>query len=106
MASSKTDPPGLAIIGGVNGCGKSTLSTVAARKQLLFGATAVNPDDLTQRVRHQRKDFSLTAANLIGAEQAEKAVWRAIARGESVAVETVLSSDKFVDVVNAARNRG
>jgi predicted ABC-type ATPase len=46
------------------------------------------------------------AANLIAVEQAEKKVWQAIAKGESIAVETVLSTDKFVPIVEVARFRG
>lgn len=107
MAGSRSTQkrPGLVIIGGPNGCGKSTLSAFAARQELLFGALPVNPDDLTAQVRASWKDIGATEANLIAIERAEKAIWRAIAGGESAAVETVLSTDKYVAVVKIARDR-
>lgn len=97
----------LVIVGGINGSGKSTFARGAAGTPLLLGQTAINPDDLTLEAVQQaeKRDFDLgkNGANLLGVERAEKAVWRAIARRESAAIETVLSSDKFVAVVEAAR---
>lgn len=45
-------------------------------------------------------------ANVVGVERAEKAAWQAVAEHRSAALETVLSTDKLVPLVNAARARG
>lgn len=73
---------------------------------MLLGETTINPDDITQSVHAEFKRFSRRGANVVAAERTEKAVWRAIAEGRSVAVETVLSTDKYMPVVTAARARG
>jgi predicted ABC-type ATPase len=96
--------PRLVIVGGINGCGKTTLARHAG-PELFLGQTAINPDDLTREVVKRLPALEGIAAILVGVERAEKAVWRAIAEGENVAIETVLSSDKFVPVVRAARRR-
>ena len=97
--------PCVVIVGGVNGSGKSTFAKQAAGTDLLLGQIAINPDELSKQARAEMPALSDSGADLAGAERAEKAVWRAIAEGRSVAVETVLSSDKFIPVVVAARSR-
>jgi predicted ABC-type ATPase len=97
--------PRLVIVGGINGCGKTTLARVAG-DEVFLGQTAINPDDLTRDVVKRLPMLDGLGANLIGVERAEKAVWRAIAEGDNVAIETVLSSDKFIPVVRAAHARG
>lgn len=98
------------IVGGVNGCGKSTFARTAAGTTTLLGQTAINPDDLTIGAAHEATkngwDLGSSGANVVAVERAEKQVWRAIAEERSVAIETVLSSDKFIAVVEAARGRG
>jgi predicted ABC-type ATPase len=97
--------PSLVIVAGVNGCGKSTFASNAAGKEVLLGQTAINPDVLTQTATAEFPKIGAIGANLLGVERAEKAVWKAIAKGQSAAIETVLSSDKFVEVVLAANAR-
>lgn len=97
--------PCVVIVGGVNGSGKSTFARRAAETELLLGQTAINPDELSREAQAELPSLNHSGASLAGAERAEKAVWRAIAEGRSVAVETVLSSDKFIPVLAAARRR-
>lgn len=99
------ESPSIVIVAGVNGCGKSTFAANAAGKEVLLGQTAINPDALTQEATEEFPNIGSIGANLVGVERAEKAVWKAIAEGRSAAVETVLSSDKFLAVVRAARKR-
>jgi predicted ABC-type ATPase len=89
----------------VNGSGKSTFAKQAANTELLLGQMAINPDDLSREAEAKMPELNIAGANLAGAERAEKAVWRAIAEGRSVAVETVLSSEKFFPVLGTARKR-
>jgi predicted ABC-type ATPase len=96
----------LVIVGGVNGSGKSTFAASAAGTAALLGQQAINPDDLTVASLAEQPEISQVGANLVGVERAEKSVWRAIAENRSVAVETVLSSSKYIPVVLAARRRG
>jgi predicted ABC-type ATPase len=96
----------LVIVGGPNGSGKSTFARQAAGTKVLLGTSTINPDELTQAVARAVPAVAAEAANLIGVERAEKAVWRAIAEGKSVAIETVLSTDKFLPAVAAAALRG
>jgi predicted ABC-type ATPase len=97
--------PSIVIVAGVNGCGKSTFAATAAGKSALLGQTAINPDELTQAATVEFPVLKGAGANLVGVERAEKAVWRAIAEGKSAAIETVLSSAKFLPLVAAARRR-
>lgn len=97
--------PSIVIVAGVNGCGMSTFAATAAGKSALLGQTAINPDDLTRAATVEFPHFGGAGANLVGVERAEKAVWRAIAEGKSAAIETVLSSSKFLPVVAAAKKR-
>lgn len=98
--------PFLVIVAGVNGCGKSTFARAPRSAGLLLNQRAINPDDLTREVLNEFPRFGRRAANLVAVERAEKAVWKAVAEGQSVAVETVLSSKKFLPLVLAARARG
>ena len=96
--------PVLVIVGGINGCGKSTFAA-AADREIFLGQTAINPDDLTRQIATARPALEGEGANLIGVERAEKAAWKAIAENADVAIETVLSSGKFLPLVRAARFR-
>jgi len=93
------------IVGGINGSGKSTFAKEAAKSDVLLGQTAINPDELSKKALLEIPSLNYPGASLAGAERAEKAVWRALAEGRSIAVETVLSSEKFIPVVVAARRR-
>jgi len=99
------DRPSIVIVAGVNGSGKSTFAATAAGKSALLGQIAINPDHLTQEANADFPQLGPAGANLVGVERAEKAVWRAIAEGKSAAIETVLSSSKFVPVIRAASKR-
>jgi predicted ABC-type ATPase len=89
----------------VNGSGKSTITELPQAQLLLGGVRAINPDERTQAaiVKYQ---FALEPANLIGVLDAELRVWRALAERRTVAVETVLSTDKYFAAVTAATQLG
>ena len=92
-------------IAGINGSGKSTLtSSPAVRHEL--GVSVINPDEVARQISTDTGlDYSL--ANLAAAEITEGEVFQAAARGtNAIAIETVLSSDKFYPVLNIAEKRG
>ncbi len=92
------------LIGGPNGAGKSTIATAQGASSLLRDATPINPDIVTKGFQDKFK-LPEDAANLLGVVQAELEVWKAISEGRSVAIETVLSTDKYLPVVAAAKRR-
>lgn len=94
----------LVIIGGPNGCGKSTIASAPRASELLGDAPVINPDEYTRKFIAEAK-LDRTAANLAAVIQAELDVWKAIAEDKSIAVETVLSTEKFLPAVYAARAR-
>jgi predicted ABC-type ATPase len=97
--------PRFVIVAGPNGAGKSTIANAPLAQTLLGDAPAINPDI---HARSFLREYSLTpdAANLLAVVQTELEVWRAIAEGRSVAVETVLSTDKYLAAMRAAHSRG
>lgn len=92
------------LIGGPNGAGKSTIASAHGARSLLKDATLINPDIVTKGFQDKFK-LPADAANLLGVVQAELEVWKAISEGRSVAIETVLSTDKYLSVVTAAKAR-
>jgi predicted ABC-type ATPase len=96
-------PPRFVIIAGPNGAGKSTIANAPDAQSLLGDTPAINPDDHASKFR---REHSVDAANLLAVIQTELGVWKAIAEGRSVAVETVLSTDKYLGALRAARMRG
>ena len=94
----------IGFIAGINGTGKSTLcSSPVVRNQL--GVPVINPDEVARAIAADTGiDYAL--ANLAAAEITEGEVFQAAARGtNSIAIETVLSSDKFYPVLDIALNR-
>jgi predicted ABC-type ATPase len=51
-----SDSPVFVLVGGPNGCGKSTFARQAARTRLLLGTTAINPDEITEAVDPSCRD--------------------------------------------------
>lgn len=98
--------PCLVIVGGINGSGKSTFASAPGSEELLLGQSALNPDSFTQVALGEFSDLGQRAANLVGVERAEKALWKALAKREDAAIETVLSTQKFLDAVDVARAVG
>lgn len=94
------------IVAGANGAGKTTIAKGAAR-HLLPNTRLLNPDEIAMQLLkrsgirsykdatiHQRK-----SAFIKGAEKVLKDASERLARGESVCVETVLSTEKYRPLV-------
>ncbi|MDZ4811742.1 MAG: AAA family ATPase [Pseudomonadota bacterium] len=104
--------PWFVLIAGVNGSGKSTFARPETIAGLLEESDAdfievINPDTETQRIRAANPHLALGEANLIAAVTCENAARERIAakRGH-FAIETVLSTDKYRDIVSHAIRLG
>lgn len=106
--------PTLWIVAGPNGAGKTTSTQREPIASLLRGVRFLNPDDLS-REKLVRQGFSGFAdapdeirrtAFLKSADEVFDELSRAVAVGEAVGVETVLSTDKYRAVVETVRKAG
>src|SRR5262245_23076933 len=95
------------IVGGPNGAGKSTLTTHPHFQRLLHGVRILNADVLTlQKLRALgRQGFQDATAEELqyyfveSAEAVEAELRAALKRGEAIGVESVLSTRKYVPLV-------
>ena len=106
--------PWLWIVGGPNGAGKTSfagqfldsLSRAFPNSRLPAHFTRLNADERTLALRQQFPDAARDSLNLRAARDIDAELVRLIEAGETVAVETVLSSSKYRDDVEAAQARG
>lgn len=101
--------PHLIIVGGANGSGKTTLVSELRRQLEVFGVNPpfINADDIAKDIR----DNKITAdegvpVELQAARLADRAFEDRLSRGEDVLIESVLSSEKYVEPVKAAIKAG
>lgn len=99
------------LIAGPNGAGKSTLTSSRefsdALKVFPGGAVRLlNPDEIAKAYFVSNPGVSLDAADAYAANAVPAAVEECIARGQNVAVETVLSTDKYEPIIRCAQERG
>lgn len=93
------------IIAGPNGSGKSTLVEAGVVQQVLgTNLISLNADVRTKEILD--KDPSASDANLSAAIEIDARVANCIEQGDSFLVETVLSSDKYVDDIQRALSLG
>lgn len=103
------DAPDLWLIAGPNGAGKTTVTRNRPLSELLAGVCFLNPDVRTLELLQQRGIASFADAshqpavlrelNIQAAENSHAELVRRLRAGESVAVETVLSTAKYQPVV-------
>jgi len=113
MLAEKSDVPAFWIIAGPNGSGKSTL--YGSKRDAVYGNTIItdasrpfwiiNPDLLASRIRSVER-LTQQAANLAAVERIETWLHASIDAHQSIGVETVLSTDKYRRLVQAAKRRG
>jgi predicted ABC-type ATPase len=99
-------------LAGPNGSGKSTL----AQRDIFARLTntpeqrdpfiRLNADERAQELRSTRADISDDARALLAAQQTDEELDRLLSEGRSCLVETVLSSDKYIERVRAAKAGG
>lgn len=98
--------PRMTIIAGCNGAGKTTVAKNAFSHDT--ETLWINPDHTTDDLLRLYPDLvpNRNAANLLAATVTEGRVDHAIEAGRTFAVETVLSSTKYLSRVHASRARG
>lgn len=108
------------LVGGVNGAGKTTLvaglltqpSELRHSRAGLFGMLTdadmvwLNPDHIAKKWVDEGRYPDFAAANKAAADHVESECDRLISLGASVMTETVLSSQKYVERVAAAKRAG
>jgi|SRR5579862_1729037 len=93
----------LVIVGGSNGAGKSSVGSAYAQSEL--GVAPLDPDLISAGFRSTDRPWHADSINLLGVIETERRVWQAVAESRSVGVETVLSTDKYHAVMQAAASR-
>ena len=94
------------IVAGINGAGKSTLVSKKDIRHVLGDIETLNPDLLVPRIQAELPHLDLTAANLEAARITEELVDQFIEDRRSFLVETVLSTRKYQDRIERARQQG
>jgi len=100
--------PEMWLIAGPNGAGKTTL-TREYFSEAISDKAWINPDDTTLLLRNAYKDLLAPppeTANRLGAIISDTRADHMVETGQSFVVETVLSSDKYIKRVLAARDSG
>jgi predicted ABC-type ATPase len=104
MATTSSRPK-LWIVAGPNGSGKSTLYDTTLIDDFGRSVWIINPDLLTQRIIDQEK-LERDAANRQAVERIMTWLEASLKTHHTVGVETVLSTDKYRALVEAARKGG
>lgn len=99
------DPPSLWIIAGANGSGKTTAYNRLTIEALRGSIWIINPDELASRIS-TAETLPLAEANLESVKRIEKWLYSSIDAYQTVGVETVLSTDKYRNLVARAKARG
>jgi predicted ABC-type ATPase len=84
--------PLLAILGGINSAGKSSLARRLAMVPVTAHLIFLDPDKIAAEIRHERPDRSLNAANFFAWRVVSERSADMLARGQSFVTATVLAS--------------
>jgi predicted ABC-type ATPase len=105
VSAKKLDPPRLWIVAGPNGSGKSSLYSEADIADFGGSVWIINPDLLSERIERVESLDSQTA-NLESAKRIYRWLESSIDAHQTIGVETVLSTDKYRNLVLRAKKRG
>ena len=87
------------ILAGANGSGKSTISKVLLPAE---GLVYVNPDDIAKEINPENP----VAARIEAGREALRRIDTLIGKGESFAIESTLSGNTYVKVIERAKSLG
>lgn len=94
------------LIAGANGSGKTTVASMPEFRMLLAVEKILNPDALTKEILRRQPKLDIDDANRQAADETEARVASAILERKSFAVETVLSTLKYLPYVQQAQTAG
>ncbi len=94
------------IIAGPNGAGKSTFTASFLEELSLTDLLRLNADEVTAQLRSRNPNEDQNSLNLNAARMVDAKVAEYIEAGTSFLVETVLSSGKYRDDLEAAKTAG
>ena len=95
--------PVLIVVAGPNGAGKTSLTRAILRHQWFEGCVYVNPDEIAQ---DRFGDWNSPEAVLKAAQHAERIREECLETRQSLAFETVFSTEEKLTFVRRARDRG
>ncbi|HVN63277.1 MAG TPA: zeta toxin family protein [Candidatus Binataceae bacterium] len=103
--------PWFILIAGPNGAGKTTLATDRDFQNWLIHLAGrplrhLNPDEIANNYYNSNPGVTLAEANYWAANAVPEHAIRCIDAGESIAVETVLSSGKYERIISRAHAAG
>lgn len=101
----KPERPILWIVAGPNGSGKSSLYNRTDIEGWGGSVWIINPDLLTQAIS-EHEGVATEPANLAAVQRIERWLYASIDVYQTIGVETVLSSDKYRNLVLQARRSG
>jgi predicted ABC-type ATPase len=104
VSAKRLDRPKLWIVAGPNGSGKSSLYSNADIEDFGGSVWIINPDLLTARIE-QVERLDLRSANLEAVKRIYSWLEASITAHQTVGVETVLSTDKYRQLVLSAKAR-
>jgi predicted ABC-type ATPase len=94
------------VVAGPNGAGKSTFTSEFLRNLGMPPLRKLNADEVTALFRAKDRASDQNALNLMAAQIVDAQVEESIKNGVDFLVETVLSSDKYRDDLEAAKTAG
>jgi predicted ABC-type ATPase len=105
VSRKRPDRPKLWIVAGPNGSGKSSVYTDTDIEDFGGSVWIINPDLLTARIK-QLERLGQRAANIAAVSRIYDWLKASISAHQTIGVETVLSTDKYRDLVLAAKALG
>lgn len=101
----KPERPIVWIVAGPNGSGKSSFYNRTDIEGWGGSVWIINPDLLTQQIQ-EREGLSLAKANLAAVERIEEWLYKSVGVYQTVGVETVLSTSKYRQLIQRAKEHG
>ena len=101
--SAPAERPRLLVVAGPNGSGKTSVTEQGLRHEWFRDCLYINPDNIA---RDQFGDWNAPEAILQAARLADTMREKAFATGQSVAFETVLSTESKLDYLRRAKAAG
>ncbi|WP_454788871.1 zeta toxin family protein [Mycolicibacterium lutetiense] len=95
--------PGLYVLAGVNGAGKSSIGGAAIRS---FGGDYFNPDEAARKLMAANPELDQTRANSLAWHQGKRLLERAVAEKLDLAIESTLAGSTIPRLLTEAAAEG